>query len=99
MKDRLGVGFVGAGFIANFHIRSWQGVREADITGIVDLNSERAQTAADNCRAYGVGDPKVYTRISDIIADPDVDVLWICAPNYLRVKMMQEIVDTIESGK
>ena len=30
-KKRLGVGFVGSGFIARFHILSFQAVRDADI--------------------------------------------------------------------
>ena len=27
---RLGVGFIGSGFITRFHLRSWVGVRDAD---------------------------------------------------------------------
>jgi len=99
MSDKLGVGFVGAGFITNFHIRSWEGVREADIVGIVSRTEAHAQTAADNCRKYRVGDPRVYKNISEMVADPKIDALWICAPNYLRIQMMEEIVETIKSGK
>ena len=99
MSSKLGVGFVGAGFITNFHIRSWQGVRDADIVGIVGRTESRAVAAADNCRKYRVGDPKVYRSLTEIVEDPPVDVLWICAPNYLRVPMMQEIVETVTSGR
>ncbi|MFC1614438.1 Gfo/Idh/MocA family protein [Gemmatimonadota bacterium] len=99
MKDRLGVGIIGAGFMANFHIRSWQGVREADIVGIVDLNESRARAAAESCRALGVGDPKIYRKVSDMVAAPEVDAIWIVAPNNFRVSLMQQIVDTLESGK
>jgi predicted dehydrogenase len=99
MSDKLGVGFVGAGFITNFHIRSWEGVREADIVGIVSRTETHAQAAADNCRKYRVGDPRVYKSISEMVADPVIDALWICAPNYLRIQMMEEIVETITFGK
>jgi len=34
-KKVLGVGFVGGGFVAQFHIRAWVSVRNADINGIV----------------------------------------------------------------
>ena len=81
MSDRLGVGFVGAGFITNFHIRSWEGVREADIVGMVSRTEARAQAAANNCRKYRVGDPRVYKSISEMVADPKINALWICAPN------------------
>ena len=33
-KKYLGIGIIGGGFIARFHIRSWVGVRDADILGI-----------------------------------------------------------------
>jgi predicted dehydrogenase len=99
MKNRLGVGIIGAGFMANFHIRSWQGVREADIVGIVDLNESRAKAAAETCRSLGVGDPEIYRKVSDMVAAPEVDAIWIVAPNNFRVSLMQQIVDTLESGK
>ena len=34
-----------------------------------------------------------------MVAHPDIDALWICAPNYTRVEVMEEIVDSIKSGK
>ncbi|MEA1996810.1 MAG: Gfo/Idh/MocA family oxidoreductase, partial [Gemmatimonadota bacterium] len=98
MSSKIGVGFVGAGFIANFHIRSWQGVREADIVGIADLTESRAIEAAENCRKYRVGDPKVYRSVTELIEDPRVDVLWICVPNYVRIPLMEEIAGCVKSG-
>ncbi len=99
MSSRLGVGFVGAGFITNFHIRSWQGVREADILGIYSRTEARAQVAADNCRKYRVGDARVYRSLAEMVADPRIDAIFIAGPNYVRLQHMREIVDTIESGK
>ena len=34
MAERIGVGMIGAGFNAQFHIRSWVSMRDADINGI-----------------------------------------------------------------
>ena len=31
MAGRLGVGFIGSGFMTRFHIKSWEAVRDADI--------------------------------------------------------------------
>jgi predicted dehydrogenase len=36
MTRRLGVGFVGSGFITRFHIRSWEAVRDADVRPAVE---------------------------------------------------------------
>ncbi len=99
MSKRIGVGFIGAGFITNFHIQSWIGVRDADITGIVSRTRAHAESAAGNCRKYKVGDPRVYDNVTDMIADPNVDALWICAPNYVRIQLMEEIVAALKSGR
>ncbi len=99
MADRLGVGFVGAGFVTNFHVRSWTGVRHGDIRGIADPNLERAKTTADACRLLRVGDPKIYADVTELVADPDIDAIWICAPNYARLEIMQRIAEAIKSGK
>ena len=42
-KKRLGVGFIGSGFITRFHIHSWIGVRDADVRGILSPHPERAE--------------------------------------------------------
>ena len=46
-KKRLGVGFVGSGFITKFHLQSWLAVRDADVLGIWSPNAANAaETAA-----------------------------------------------------
>jgi predicted dehydrogenase len=53
-KKRLGVGLIGGGFIARFHIRSWVGVRDADILGVVSRKKETAEEAAALARELRV---------------------------------------------
>lgn len=98
-KKRLGIGIVGAGFVSRFHIRSFVGVRDADITGIVSRSESRAEEAASLARKLGVGDPKLYKTVTAMVASPEVDAIWICAPNYTRLENMEEIVEAINSGK
>lgn len=98
-KKRLGVGIIGAGFVGNFHIRSWVGVRDADILGIVDPDEKSATATAGVTKRLGVGDPKIYKSVSDMVAAPDIDAVWICSPNFTRVDVMEEIVHTVVSGK
>lgn len=31
---RLGVGFIGSGLNPQFHLRDWEGVRDADVVGV-----------------------------------------------------------------
>ncbi len=97
--QRLGVGFVGGGFVAKFHIRSWVGVRDADIVGIASRSRKSAESAAALARQLGVGNTKAYDSVTDLVADPAIHALWICAPNYTRVSVMEEIVRAIEQRK
>ena len=43
---RLGVGFVGSGFNARFHIQAWRGVRDSDVLGVWSPNAKNAGEAA-----------------------------------------------------
>ncbi len=95
---RLGVGFVGAGFVARFHIRSWQGVRDADVLGVTSRTRESAEEAAALAREIGVGEARAFDSVTEMVADPGIDAVWICAPNFSRLEVMEEIVSAIESG-
>ena len=91
MARRLGVGFVGAGFITNFHIRSWVAVRHADILGVCSKRGENARKAAELCRKLGVGEAKAYASVAEMVRDPKIDAVWICAPNHVRLEVMETI--------
>ncbi|MBS1226700.1 MAG: dehydrogenase, partial [Candidatus Aminicenantes bacterium] len=52
----LGIGIIGGGFIARFHIKSWVGVRDADILGVFDPDAKRAREACALARSLGVGE-------------------------------------------
>jgi len=96
---RLGIGFVGGGFITNFHVRSLVGVRDADALGIVDPVIERAEKTARVARDLRVGEAKAYRTVTEMVADPAIDAIWICSPNFTRIEVMEEIAHAIESGK
>jgi predicted dehydrogenase len=96
---RLGIGFVGGGFVGKFHIRSFVGVRNADVLGIVGKDDGSAEEATALAWSLGVGEAAPFHSITDMVADPAIDALWICAPNFTRIEVMEEIVDAVESGK
>ncbi|MFL5561859.1 MAG: Gfo/Idh/MocA family protein [Gemmatimonadaceae bacterium] len=96
---RLGVGFVGSGFNARFHIQAWPGVRDADVLGIWSPNSKNAGEAAALARKLDVGEAKAYGSITEMIADPKIEALWVTGPNQARIENIEEIVRAIESGK
>ena len=50
-SSRLGLGFIGSGFITRFHIQSMVGVREVDVRGVWSPDRDHAESAAALARA------------------------------------------------
>lgn len=98
-SKRLGVGFIGSGFVARFHIRSWTGVRDADVLGVYSPTRQHAEEAAELARSLRVGEARAFSSIEEMVAAPEIDCIWLCGPNHLRVECMEEITNTIASGK
>src|ERR687896_991516 len=96
---RLGVGFVGSGFNAKFHMLGWIGVRDADVLGVWGPNRANAEGAATSARKLDVGAAKPYATITDMVADPAIDAVWVTGPNHARIENFEEIVRAVESGR
>src|SRR5437588_13099780 len=96
--ERLGIGFVGSGFNARFHIQSLTSVREIDVRGVWSPNEKNAGSSAALARELDVGEARPYKSIRDMVADPAINALWICGPNQARVANVEEIVAAIQSG-
>ena len=99
MQKSLGIGFVGGGFITKFHIQSLIGVRNCEVMGVMSRTQSSAEESITLAKKLGVGKAKVFKNVTDMVADKKVDALWICAPNFTRIEIMEEIVSAIESGK
>ncbi len=97
--SRLGVGFIGSGFNARFHMLGWKGVRDADVLGVWSPNAKNAASAARYANDLDVGAAKAYQSIGDMVADPAIDAIWITGPNQARVENVEEIVDALERGR
>src|SRR5881397_2609354 len=98
-KDRLGIGIIGSGFNARFHLQAFVGVRDADVRGIWSPNENNAAEAAKLAYSLDVGEPKIYQSIGDMVADPGIDAIWLCGPNHARVENIEAIVAAIETGR
>jgi predicted dehydrogenase len=98
-SSRLGVGFIGSGFNARFHMLSWTGVRDADVRGVWSPNRQRAESAAAYARALDVGPAKAYRSIGEMVADPAIDAIWLCGPNQARIENVEELIDPLIRGK
>ena len=94
----LGIGFVGSGFNARFHIQAFAGVRDADIRGVWSPNPKHAAATAAVARAAEVGDARSYRSVREMVDDPAIDAIWLCGPNHARIQNVEEIVDAVARG-
>ena len=95
---RLGIGFVGSGFITRFHIRSMVGVRDADVRGCWSPRRENAEEAAALARGLDVGDARTFPSIEAMADDPAVDAVWLCGPNHTRIENLEAVVTAVRAG-
>lgn len=96
--EKLGVGIIGAGFAAKFHVKGWVGVRNSEITAIYSRTEAHARELAALCEQLGVGKPRVYTDIYSMLRDPAVNAVWITSPNYTRLDVVRAIAEEARQG-
>ena len=99
VKKRLGIGFLGGGFISRFHIQSLLGVRDVDVAGVFSKTKQSAEDTAALANDLGVGPAKAFDNITEMVADPGVDAIWVCSPNYARIETFEEIANAVNSDK
>lgn len=75
MAEKMKAVVVGAGYWGPNLARNFRASADWDLAGICDLDEDRAQAVAN-----GVGGVPVWTRLDDVLADPDVDAIAIATP-------------------
>ena len=84
------VGIIGTGGIANGkHIKELLECLDAKVVALCDVDPAALERTA--ARA-GVPAEKCYKDYRDLIADPEVDAVEICTPNYLHAEMAKAVL-------
>jgi predicted dehydrogenase len=97
--SKLGIGFIGSGFVAKFHLDAWRGVRDADVLGVYSPNAAHAEATAARARELRVGNARAFGSIEEMVAAPEIDCIWLCGPNHQRVQNMETICNAMQAGK
>ncbi|MFA5399266.1 MAG: Gfo/Idh/MocA family oxidoreductase [Dehalococcoidia bacterium] len=87
----IGVAIVGCGRISDLHQLGYQGISDARIVAVCDLNGETAEKQAGK---WGV--KKFCTEYGQVLADPDVDLVELLLPHHLHADMT---VEACRAGK
>ncbi|NLS08101.1 Gfo/Idh/MocA family oxidoreductase [Rhizobium sp. P32RR-XVIII] len=98
-KETLRIGFVGSGFIAEFHLKSLIGVRNCEVRGVFSRTAEKRDRFAGRVAELGVGDCKAYESLEALFRAEDIDAVWILSPNYTRLDIMQVLHDEVTGGR
>lgn len=83
----LNAGIIGTGMIGPIHIEALRRLGFVNVVAIADVNQETADE-----KAAQLGVPKAYGNYMDLINTPEVDVVHICAPNYLHYEMVKAVL-------
>jgi predicted dehydrogenase len=95
----LRIGFVGSGFIAKFHVKSFQSVRHAQITGVYSPTPANREALAADINAAELGPCRAHDSLESLLAADDVDAIWLLAPNDRRLENMQAIHAAVKAGR
>ncbi|NQX11731.1 Gfo/Idh/MocA family oxidoreductase [Microbacteriaceae bacterium VKM Ac-2855] len=87
----LGIGIIGGGTIAEFHLLAYAKNPDVEIIAICDIDPERAVA-----RAAQFGAKRSYTSVEELLADPEIDAVSICTRNDTHVSLS---VQALEAGK
>ena len=97
--DQLRIGFVGAGFIANFHLDALVAVRNVEVTGVSSPGEVRREALAQKARDLGLGPCRAWPSLEAMLCSGEVDAVWILSPNHCRLEVMREIAALVGSGQ
>ncbi len=92
--ETMKLGFIGAGFIANFQAKALAQVRGADLHGVYAL--QWAEDLQAHAKKEGLGPCHVYGSIKELCEQ--VDVVCLFAPNYVRIEIMEAVVEAVKAG-
>lgn len=84
---RIGVGLLSAGWMGTVHSRGYTAVPDKypdlgvvpDLVAVADTSQDAGRRAVDR-----LGYRRATTDYRQVLADPEIDVVSICAPNYLH---------------
>lgn len=98
-KERLRVGFIGSGFIANFHLSSMINVRNVDVTAVFSLDMDNCHEFCQSVEELGLGNCKPYDNLQTFLQADDIDAVWLLTPNHTRLSIMEVIHKEVMEGR
>lgn len=83
---KVRVGFIGAGNIAQAHLKNLSNNKDVDIVAICDIDEKTVQQQANHYQANG------YTDVDQMLEETALDAVFICVPPFARGKLEEKVV-------
>jgi len=87
-ESKFRVGIVGAGYVADYHIKALRALPDVEIVGIADPNETQARTMAGRYRIAGV-----FKSLGEMIAAAKPNAVHILTPPALHAPLSIEALD------
>ncbi len=85
------IGIIGAGQISESCTTAVRKHAHADVVAAHDPNADRLRAL---CEKFAI--PRAYARVDDLLADPEVDAVYIAVPNRFHAPLSRQ---ALEAGK
>ncbi|MBI9104863.1 MAG: Gfo/Idh/MocA family oxidoreductase [Spirochaetales bacterium] len=89
--DKIKIAVAGAGFMGRMHCQYILNHPQAEVVGIFNPTTEKAEAAA---KEYSIS--KVYKHQDELFSSPDIDAVVIASPNKQHVSMA---ISALSAGK
>ena len=93
MAKRIGVGFVGAGWMGGVQLKRLGERDDVEVLALVEPNAERGRAAL---AAAGLPTDRLVADYAAIIANPAIDAVWLVSPNSFHGA---QAIAALEAGK
>ena len=84
----VGVGIIGLGWMGRCHIKYLSDVEGCEIAAVCDVREDAVSEVAEQTGA------KAYTDYKEMLADPDVDAVYIVTPQKYHCEILLEALKT-----
>lgn len=90
----LRYGMVGGGFVAAFHLRALQQVRGFEVAGFV--SKDPLDELVSYVHEHRLGEGRVFESVEELAQNVDVAAIFV--PNFVRLEVVEQLVDAVKAG-
>ena len=90
--NKVRIGFIGAGQVADMHMDFYRGIEDAEIVAVA--GGSNRQTTRDFAARYGI--PAIYDDYHELLARDDIDAVDVCVHSALHAPIS---IDALRAGK